>query len=680
MQKKEIEKIYLKKINELKRYDKAYFSDDNPIVSDKIYDDIKKEILILEDKYTFLKNKNSPSKKTGYKPSEKFKKIDHNVPMLSLSNAFSKKNIIDFLKKIKNFLNLEENDKIVFSSEPKIDGISASLKYVDGVFALGLSRGDGKTGEDITNNLKTISDIPKKISKNNLPKILEVRGEVYISKSDFKKIEKNFANPRNAAGGSLRQKDPKETEKIPLKFIAYGFGLVEPINFKKQSDYLKLLKEWGFKTSLFNTLLSNVDEIENNYNNLEKKRSEIDYDLDGLVYKVNDISLQKRLGYVSNSPRWAIAHKFSSETGFSKIKNIEIQVGRTGALTPVAKINPITIGGVVVSNATLHNEDEILRKDIRINDTVCIRRAGDVIPQVLYVDLSKRIQNAKKFDFPKNCPSCGTKTIKEFNSNTKKKDAVTRCPDPDFKCKEILKEKLKHFVSKDALNIEGLGKKVVQNFWEKKLIKYPYDIFNLDLNILKDLEGWGDKSINNLKKSIDKSKEISLDKFIFSLGIRHIGEENAKILAKHFISVQKFFETSKNLNKNKIKYIDEFQSIDGIGNSQTESLKKFFSSDQNLNITNKLIKILNIKTFKYLRKKTPISGKLIMFTGGFVNKSRSELKSVAENMGAKIVSNISKKTDFLVTGSQKPTVRKINEAKSLKIKILSENDWNKIIS
>ena len=598
--------------------------------------------------------------------------------MLSLSNAFSQENIKDFIKKIRNYLNLKNLQKIVFSSEPKIDGISASLKYVDGIFVLGLSRGDGKVGEDITSNLKTIKDIPKKINKSNFPKILEVRGEVYISKSDFKKIEKNFANPRNAAGGSLRQKDHKQTEKIPLKFIAYSFGFVDQMNFSKQSEFLKLLKEWGFKTSSFNSLLSDEEEIYKNHKNIEKKRSEIDYDLDGLVYKVDDLNLQKRLGFISNSPRWAIAHKFSAEKGFSKVKNIEIQVGRTGALTPVAKIDPITVGGVVVSNATLHNEDEINRKDIRINDTVCIQRAGDVIPQVLYVDKSKRSKGSKKFNFPNKCPSCGVKVIKEYNISTKKKDAVTRCPDTNFDCEEILIEKLKHFVSKDALNIEGLGKKLIDNFWKENLIKFPYDIFNMDLNVLKDFNGWGEKSINNLKNSIEKSKTIQLDRFIFSLGIRHIGEENAKVLAKHFLNVNKFYEASKTLIKSE-KNLNELQSIDGIGNSQTESLKKFFSNKKNLKIVSELISILNINEYKFTKKRTAISGKIIMFTGGFVNKSRSELKFQAENMGAKIVSNISKKLDFLVAGSQKPTTRKINEAKELNIKILAENEWNKII-
>ena len=680
MQKKEIEKIYIKKINKLKKYDKAYFEHDSPLISDKDYDGIKQVVLDLERKYKYLKDQNSPSQKVGYKPTARFKKEDHEVPMLSLSNAFSKENVADFIKKIRNFLNLKSSDKIVFSAEPKIDGISASLKYVDGIFVLGLSRGDGKTGEDITNNLKTINDIPKKIQKTNFPKILEVRGEVYISKYDFKKMDKLFANPRNAAGGSLRQKDYKKTKKIPLKFLAYGFGVVEPQNFKKQSEYLKLLKEWGFKTSSLTKLVNSVEEIDRNHRIIEEKKSDIDYDLDGLVYKVDDLILQKRLGFVSNSPRWAIAHKFSSEKGFSKIKNIEIQIGRTGALTPVAKIDPITIGGVVVSNATLHNEDEINRKGIRIGDTVCVQRAGDVIPQVLYVDESKRNKNTKQFIFPQKCPSCGSKVVKEFNNNTKKKDAVTRCPDPNFNCKDILREKLKHFVSKDAFNIEGLGKKVVDNFWNKKLVKYSYDIFNLDINILKKFDGWGEKSITNLKNSINKSKKISLERFIFSLGIRHIGQENAKILAKHFLNVQKFFATSKKLNKDNQRHLDELQSIDGIGNSQTESLKKFFSNDKNLKIVSKLIDLLNVEDYKHLSKKTLISGKSIMFTGGFEDRSRSELKSLAESLGAKIVSSISKKTDFLVAGPQKPTIRKINEAKNLNIKILSEEDWNKIIN
>jgi len=677
MQRKEIEKIYIKKINKLKKYDRAYFEYDNPIISDKNYDSVKREILDLERKYKYLKDKNSPSQKVGYKPLGRFKKVDHAVPMLSLSNAFSKENVADFIKKIRNFLNLKNSEKIVFSAEPKIDGISASLKYIDGIFALGLSRGDGKTGEDITNNLKTIRDIPKKIYKSNFPKILDVRGEVYISKSDFKKIAKQFANPRNAAGGSLRQKDPNETKKIPLKFIAYGFGTVEPKNFEKQSEYLKLLKTWGFNTNSFNKLVSTIEDIEKNHRMIETQRPTIDYDLDGLVYKVDNLKLQNRLGFVSNSPRWAIAHKFSAEKGFSIIKNIEIQVGRTGALTPVAKIEPVNIGGVVVSNATLHNEDEINRKDIRIGDTVCIQRAGDVIPQVLYADKGKRNKNTKKFNFPDKCPSCGSKTIKEFNYSTKKRDAVTRCPDPKFNCKEILREKLKHFVSKDALNIDGFGKKIIQNFWDLNMIKYPADIFNLNFKKISSLDGWGDLSASNLEKAIKKSQKISLDKLIFAIGIRHIGHENAKTLSKYFVNIKKFEELFDREKRKKI--LNYLLELDGIGGTQVNSLEIFFSNSTNLNALSNLIKELNVTDFK-TSKSGIFYGKTIMFTGGLSKMSRAEAKALVEKEGGKILGATSKKLDYLVVGNSKPTPKKVEKAKQLNIKILDENSWHGLLN
>ena len=513
-----------------------------------------------------------------------------------------------------------------------------------------------------------------------LPNSIEIRGEVYISKKDFKNIEDKFANPRNAAGGSLRQKNPEETKKIPLQFEAYGFGFVSQPTFKTQSEYLVFLKKWGFKVSRHNRILFNIDNLMKNYVELEKSRSEIEYDVDGIVYKINDLNLQKRLGYVSNSPRWAVAHKFSSTKSVSKILNIEIQVGRTGALTPVAKLEPVNVGGAMVSNATLHNEDEIIKKDIRIGDTIVVQRAGDVIPQVVSVDLNKRPSNSKQFIFPKNCPSCGSKTVKEINNTTKKKDAVTRCPDLTYRCQDILKEKLKHFVSKDALNIEGLGRKFIDNFWERELIKYPYDIFNLDLNLLRKFDGWGDKSIKNLENSINKSKKISLERFIYCLGIRQIGQENSKMLAKHFISVKRFFEICKKLNAGNEQYLNELNSVDGIGPSQIDSLKKFFLNHQNFKVVTDLTVLLHVDDYKILNNNTPLSGKLIMFTGSFKDKSRSELKMLAENLGAKIVSSISKKTNFLVVGSQKPTKKKIDTAKKLNIKILSETDWDKVIN
>ena len=677
MKKKGILKDYTNKLKQFKKYNKAYFEDDNPIISDAKYDELKIELINLEKNYKFIKNPILASSSVGYKPSKKFKKVDHLIPMLSLANAFSKDDIIDFIKKIKNFLNLDTDKKIYFSIEPKIDGISATLIYKNGNLMTGLSRGDGKTGEDITENLKTIDEIPQKLIGNYTNDLLEVRGEVYIKKSDFHKIEDKFSNPRNAAGGSLRQKNPKVTKKIPLKFFAYGIGQSDKL-FKNQTEILRFLKGAGFRINSLSQSSNVLEEIISTHEKIEKQRSTIDYDIDGLVYKVDDLSIQKRLGNVSNSPRWAIAHKFSSEKGFSKIKNIEIQVGRTGALTPVAKIEPINVGGVIVSNATLHNEDEIKRKDIRIGDAILIQRAGDVIPQVLSVDISKRPQNSKKFIFPNKCPSCGSKTVKEFNLTTKKMDAVTRCPDPNFDCETILKEKLKHFVSKDALNIEGLGKKVIENFWNMKLIKYPSDIFNLDYKKINSLEGWGDLSTSNLKKAINDSKKISLSKFIFSIGIRHIGQENAKILSKYFISIVGF----KNLfnSSERKKDLENLKSINGIGASQVHSIEVFFSNEKNLDVIKSLIKNLNIQKQESANPKGIFVGKTVMFTGGFEKMSRSEAKSFAENQGAKISSNISKKTDILIVGNSKPTKRKVEEAKNLKIKIILEESWNRLVN
>ena len=457
--------------------------------------------------------------------------------MLSLSNAFNKNDMIDFVKKINNFLNIND-DKIEIFSEPKIDGISATLIYENGILIRGLSRGDGKVGEDILENLKTISTIPKIIDDKNIPKLLEIRCEIFIGKKDFIKIKDKFANPRNAAAGSLRQKDPRQTAKIPLKYFAYGFGAVEPMIFKTQSEFLEKISKWNFKTNPSVKILRGLEEIENQHSRLDKERSSLDYDIDGLVYKINDLKLQKRLGNTSNSPRWAIAYKFSAEKAETQIKNIIIQVGRTGAITPVAKVEPVTVGGVVVSNATLHNEDEIKRKDIRIGDTITIQRAGDVIPQVLSIDKSKRGKDSKKFIFPTKC-LCGAETKKELSKNTNKEDSVRRCF-KGYDCRFTAKEKLKHLVSKEALNIDGLGKKVIEQFWDINLIKEPSDIFDLNYNKIEKLEGWGNLSINNLKKAIEKSQIISLDKFIFSIGIRHIGQENAKILASFFSTISEF--------------------------------------------------------------------------------------------------------------------------------------------
>ena len=675
MKRKEIEKNYNNKINEIKKYNQAYFDYDKPLISDKDYDSIKQEIFEFEKKYTYLRNKNSPSNILGYAASNKFRKTKHLKPMLSLSNAFKKDDMKDFLSKISNFLNSKDLDT-EFSSEPKIDGISASLTYNRGLLTKGLSRGDGIIGEDILQNLITISEIPKKINDKNVPETLEIRGEVYIGKKDFETIRDNFANPRNAAGGSLRQKDSKKTAKIPLKYFAYGFGVVEPMIFKSQSEFIKKIEQWGFSVNPNNKVVKGLDQIEQQHKFIEEARASFDYDLDGLVYKVNSLELQSRLGNTSNSPRWATAYKFSSEKAISKIKDIVIQVGRTGAITPVAKIEPITVGGVVVSNATLHNEDEIIRKDIRIGDTITIQRAGDVIPQVISVDKTKRGKKSTKYIFPEKC-LCGSVTKKEISSSTKKEDAVRRCM-RGYDCSFTAREKLKHVVSKEAFNIDGFGKKVIDQFWNLKLIKTPSDIFKLDYNKIKSLEGWADLSIKNLNKSIDKAKTISLNRFIYSIGIRHIGQENAKILSSFFISLKKF--TSLFIKKKRWEILNNLKDLDGIGETQIKSIEIFFSSERNISVVQSLIKVLKVKDFKNSNKEGKFSNKNLMFTGGFEKISRSEAKNLTEDNGGKVLGTISKKLDILVVGDSKPTKKKIVKAKELNIQILNEKDWYKLLN
>ena len=673
MNKKKIEIEYKKKIKLITNYNKKYYDTSKPLVTDKEYDDLKNNILILESKYSFLNSENSPSRVVGFKPSKNFQKIPHKIPMLSLANAFGREDLINFEKRILNFLSKNKDFNLSYSAEPKIDGISASLIYKNGEFKIGLSRGDGKEGEDITTNLATIKDIPKKIESKDFPGEIDIRGEVFIQNSDFENLKEKFANPRNAASGSLRQKNPDETKKIPLKFIAYTFGYEKGLKAKNQTDFLKNLDDWGFKTNPLNKLVTGVDNLLSNYSKIEKERTKIDFDIDGIVYKINNFEIQKRLGNVANSPRWAIAHKFASNKAISKILNIEIQIGRTGALTPVAKIKPINIGGVIVSNATLHNEDEIERKDIRIGDLATIERAGDVIPHILSVDKTKRDKKSPKFIFPKKCPSCNSKTIKEFNNITKKEDAVRRCSSEGYECEKIAIEKLKHFVSKDAFNIEGFGKKIVENFWNLNLIKLPQDIFNLDFNKIETLEGWGSQSMENLKYSINQKKNISLDRLIYSLGIRHIGLENSKILSKYFKSFSKFISFSNETIS------DDILNIDGIGETQLKSVKNFFDNKVNLNILKQLQKILVVKDAITKDKNGLLNEKTFMVTGKLNGISRAEVKSLIEENSGTSVSTVTKKLNYLIIG-EKPTKKKVDKAKEFKISIIDQNQFLKMLN
>jgi len=673
MDKDLVSKDYLKKIKLLKKYNKNYYDKDKPIVTDQEYDYFKNEILNLEKIYKFLKSNNSPSQTIGFKPSKNFQKVKHKVPMLSLGNAFNEEDLKSFEKKIINFLSLKDANAIEYSSEPKIDGISASLIYVNGKFVRGLSRGDGNEGEDITQNIKTIKDIPLEVNNKNFPDEIDIRGEVFIENNDFKAINQKFANPRNAASGSLRQKDSTITSKIPLKFIAYTYGYVKKMNISNQTDFLQSLKVWGFKTNPFNKKITSIKKLILNHKDLEEKRKEIAFDIDGVVYKVNNFDLQKRLGFAANAPRWAIAHKFSANSSISEILNIEIQIGRTGALTPVAKIKPVNIGGVIVSNATLHNEDEINRKDIRIGDTVTVERAGDVIPHVVSVDFNKREERSKKFIFPLNCPSCGGKTVKDYNEITKKKDAVRRCVSEGYECEKVAIEKIKHFVSKEAFNIDGFGKKIVENFWYLKLIRLPQDIFNLNYNKIEQLDGWGKLSVKNLKFSIDQKKKISLERFIYSIGIRHIGQENAKLIAKHIKNIENFINLQDGRN------IEKLSDIDGIGITQIQSIKKFFLNKISLKVLSELQKTLLIDDAILTNTKGSLKNKTFMLTGKLNGISRAEAKSLVEINSGKVINNVNKKLDFLITG-EKPTTKKINTAKELNIKVIDQKEWMRMLN
>ena len=579
---KDLSKKYEQLKEEIQFHNYNYHALDDPKISDSEYDKLFRSLLDLEEGNPHLVTPDSPTQRVGFSPIDEFETFEHSVPMLSLANVFSEEEFSDFHDRIlKRLVNIDDFE---YFCEPKMDGAAVSLIYENGILERAVTRGDGRVGEDISQNVKTIRSIPQKLSSSeaSIPSLLVIRGEIFISKDAFGKMnekakqnnEKIFANPRNAASGSLRQKDPNQTKKIPLKFIAYSFGYIDKHLFKTQSDFIKLLKKWGFNTSKFNKVISGITNLDKNHKEFENNRFNLGYDIDGLVYKINDLQLQKRLGFVTNAPRWATAHKFSAKSSISEILKIDVQVGRTGALTPVAKIKPVNIGGVVVSNATLHNEDEINRKDVRVGDTITIQRAGDVIPQVLSVDKSKRDKSSKKFIFPDKC-LCGSLTKKEINISTKKKDAVSRCT-KGYECDFIAKEKLKHIVSKDAFEIEGLGKKVIDNFWELKLIKTPADIFSLDYKKIEKLEGWGKLSIKNLQNAINKSKDIVLDKFIYSIGIRHIGQENAKILGNFFKKPKKFSELFNPKKRNEI--LKNLEDLDGIGDTQIKSINDFFSN------------------------------------------------------------------------------------------------------
>ena len=675
---------------------KAYHSDDDPMMTDAEFDALKRRNNDIELKFPEHKKPDSPTEKVGALPSDTFSKIKHSKRMFSLANAFEDNDLYDFDEQVRRFLNFGDLDPLEYTVEPKIDGLSLSLRYENGKLAFAATRGDGTTGENVTENAKQISDIPQ-----NLPtkiEVIEVRGEVYMEHKDFEILNKNydslgkkiFANPRNAAAGSLRQLDATITAERPLKFLAYAWGeLTEPLDIS-QFGAIRKLKNLGFKTNSHTKLCKTIDEALAHYEELSKIRSDLGYDIDGIVYKVDSLNLQDRLGYRSTTPRWAIAHKFPAEYSWTQLEAIDIQVGRTGALSPVARLQPVTVGGVVVSNATLHNQDYIegrdssgkeIRsgKDIRINDWVEVYRAGDVIPKISDVDLTRRHVDSSPYTFPSNCPECGSKAIRDEG------DAVIRCTG-GIDCPAQAIEKLKHFVSRKAFDIEGLGGKQIELFFADEVlpVKEPADIFTLklrdqnNLTKLKDRHGFGQKSAKNLFEAIENKKTIEFSRFLFSLGIRHVGENVAKILARHFLSWSKFVESiAISQNRESQEYLD-LVAIDGIGTTVVSSLLSAFESGSEKNIINRLANHLNIlDEIPPDGENSFISGKTLVFTGTLEKMSRSEAKSLAENFGAKVSGSVSAKTDLVIAGPGAGS--KIKKAEELGLKVLDETEWLSLI-
>ncbi|MBL6784703.1 MAG: NAD-dependent DNA ligase LigA [Rickettsiales bacterium] len=674
----EIQKKYDFLTKRIRKFDKSYYQDDNSLISDGEYDLLRKEIEILESKFPELKTNASVNEKVGYEPSKGFAKITHKEKMLSLSNCFSIEEVDDFIERIQKFLEIKDFPEICV--EPKIDGLSFSAIFENGKLAYAVTRGNGEVGEDITENIKTIKSFPIQI---NQPINFELRGEVYMAKSDFEILnqlnaengDKVFANPRNAASGSLRQLDSNITAKRPLKYFAYHFKS-DDFEIASQFSGLNKAQELGFSTNPLIAKLSNLDAIDNFYHELNDKRYSLDYDIDGIVYKVDDLKLQNRLGSVARSPRWAIAHKFPAEQVVTKLDNIEIQVGRTGSLTPVAILTPVNVGGVIVRRATLHNEDEIKRKDIRIGDIVKIQRAGDVIPQIVEVIKDKRAEDALEFKFPTKCPICQSDAIKEDD------EAVTRCTGGN-KCPAQIEQNLIHFVSRLAFDIDGLGEKQIKQFYNEGIIANFLDIFRLrQRNIsegfkLEEKEGFGAKSIENLFNAIEKARTIEFQRFIYSLGIRFVGAETARLLAKNYTDCDNFInDINKALSGDEEK-ISELNAIDGIGEKVSSAIIKYFSIEENQKLIKELRDELEITAYEHAIE-SELSGKIIVFTGGLESISRQEAKALCEKLGAKVASSISKKTDYVVATSE--TGSKYKKAKELNLNIINEAEWKSLVS
>ncbi len=685
---------------EIAAHDKRYYQRDKPTVTDAAYDALRERNAAIEKRFPALIRPNSPSRRVGAAPTGRFKKVRHAVPMLSLDNAMAEQDVIDFVGRIRRFLKLAEDEKITFSAEPKIDGLSMSLRYEDGELVTGATRGDGQEGEDVTANIKTLEDVPKKLKGRNVPKITEVRGEVYMTKQAFLELNERqkaaggelYVNPRNTAAGSLRQKDPSITASRPLGFFAYGWGEMSEMPAQTQSGMIKWFETCGFTTNPLTKLCHSVEQLLAFHRDIEEHRSHLDYDIDGVVYKVDRIDWQQRLGFVSRTPRWAVAHKFAAERAITVVRGIMITVGRTGALTPTAQLEPVGVGGVVVQNVTLHNEDYIkgiggdgepLRegRDIRIGDTVIIQRAGDVIPQVVDVVIDKRPKDAKPYRFPTKCP-CPLKTdIVREETATGEEGARARCTG-EFACPFQKIEHLKLFCSRGAFDIEGLGEKQIELFFEKGWVKEPADIFTLAARNtkikLEEVEGYGDISVRNLFNAIEQRREISLERFIYALGIRQVGETTARALARGYGSWKAFHDACLKVAKGDEEAMAEMDALDQIGDTVIEAVRAYFSEKHNLGIVERLTKEVTILDAEKPKTDSVIAGKTVVFTGTLEKMTREEAKAQADRLGAKAAGSVSKKTDYVVAGPGAGS--KLVEAQKLGVTVLSEDEWLKLIS
>jgi DNA ligase (NAD+) len=676
---------------EIAHHDALYYRQDQPEISDAEYDALRARNAAIEARFPHLIREESPSARIGAAPVEAFGKVMHAVPMLSLGNVFDDEGVRDFLERIRRFLGLETIEGLAFTAEPKIDGLSITLRYEKGRLVQGATRGDGYQGENVTANVRTIPDIPRAIKAKTFPDPFEVRGEIYMSRAAFQRLnegqaergERTFANPRNAAAGSLRQLDPAITASRPLQFFAYGWGEAPELPADTQWGIYRDMADWGFPLNPLAKLTNSVEEMLDTYRDIESGRAGLDYDIDGVVYKLDRLDLQQRLGFVSRSPRYAVAHKFPAEKATTTLRDIEIQVGRTGALTPVAKLEPVTVGGVVVQNATLHNEDEIARKDVRIGDTVIVQRAGDVIPQILGVVEAKRPKGAKRFKFPVVCPACGSHAVREINPTTGNEDAVRRCTG-GLICPAQRVERLKHFVSRNAFDIEGLGEKHIKAFYDDGLIQSPQDIFTLaerdrrSTTRLEAREGWGETSAAKLFAAIEARRKVKLDRFIYALGIPHVGEITARLLARAYGSIDAFRDAMLAAARDRAgEAYAELDNIEGIGPTVAEAIADFFAEPHNVEVVDELLREVRPEPLEAIDHASPISGKTVVFTGTLEKMTRPEAKARAERLGAKVAGSVSKKTDYVVAGPGAGS--KLKDAERLGLKVLSEDEWLALI-